>query len=86
MEIEPEIEDADFLHKASELLPNEPFTEETWGAWVNALKETTDRKGKTLFMPLRKALTGKPHGPELKNLLPLIGREKALARLQGKRA
>jgi glutamyl-tRNA synthetase len=86
MEIEPEIEDAEFLTKASTLLPTEPWTTETWGAWVDALKAETDRKGKMLFMPLRKALTGKPHGPELKNLLPLIGREKALARLQGKRA
>jgi glutamyl-tRNA synthetase len=47
------------------------------------VKQATGRKGKALFMPLRLALTGLTHGPELKNLLPLIGRDRAKARLTG---
>ena len=51
-----------------------------------ALKAATGRKGKALFQPLRLALTGREHGPELKHLLPLLGRERALARLRGETA
>jgi glutamyl-tRNA synthetase len=50
------------------------------------VKRCTCRTGKDLFMPLRLALTGVEHGPELKALLPLIGRERALKRLKGERA
>jgi len=49
--------------------------------WVETVKAATGRKGKELFMPLRKALTGMEHGPELAVLLPLLGPEKAQARL-----
>ena len=52
-----------------------------WHALTGALKATTGRKGKTLFLPLRRALTGLDHGPDMAALLPLIGRERALARL-----
>jgi len=48
------------------------------------LKEATGRKGKALFLPLRLALTGREHGPDMGALLPLIGREEALARLQAR--
>jgi len=78
--------DADFLLEATELLPDTPWDEDTWGTWTGAVKEETGRKGKSLFMPLRQALTGLDHGPELKNLLPIIGRERTLARLTGKTA
>ena len=74
-------EDAEFITKSAELLPMEPWDGETWSQWVSEIKQTTDRKGKGLFMPLRKALTGREHGPELDRLLPLIGRDKTLARL-----
>jgi glutamyl-tRNA synthetase len=47
------------------------------------VKAATGRKGKGLFMTLRKALTGQEHGPDMASLLPLIGRERALARLKG---
>jgi glutamyl-tRNA synthetase len=50
------------------------------------VKQATGIKGKALFQPLRLALTGRKHGPELKLLLPLIGRERAFARLEGKTA
>ena len=74
-------EDAEFIQSAAGLLPEEPWDETTWGVWTAAVKEATGRKGKGLFMPLRKALTGESHGPELAALLPLIGRERTLARL-----
>ena len=71
-----------FLRAAAEALPPEPWDETTWGAWTAALREATGRRGKALFLPLRLALTGEEHGPELKALLPLIGRERALRRLR----
>ncbi len=79
----PEVasEDREFISFAATLLPPEPWTAATWGEWTGALKEQSGRKGKTLFMPLRKALTGLEHGPEMAALLPLIGRERTLARL-----
>lgn len=78
-QVEPE--DRDFIDLARSCLPDGELTLESWGAWLSAIKEKSDRKGKSLFMPLRKALTGQEHGPELDRLLPLIGREKTLDRL-----
>ena len=74
-------EDRDYLATARELLPTEPFDETTWSAWTNALKEQTGRKGRGLFHPLRLALTGREQGPELRALLPLLGRKACLDRL-----
>lgn len=82
-EIKPVVEDAAFLARAAEVLPPEPWSQDTWGAWTNAVKAATGAKGRALFHPLRLALTGQEQGPELKALLPLIGRERALARLIG---
>jgi glutamyl-tRNA synthetase len=84
--VTPAITDAAFAAKAAELLPPEPWNADTWSAWTNAVKSATGRKGKELFMPLRQALTASDHGPELKLLLPLIGRERALKRLKGETA
>lgn len=80
------LEDRPYLGEALASLPPTPWDRTTWGAWTMALKEKTGRKGKALFMPLRLALTGLDHGPELAALLPLIGREKAAARLAGQPA
>lgn len=74
-------EDRDYLAKATELLPVEPWDETTWSKWTEALKGATGRKGRALFHPLRLALTGREQGPELKSLLPLLGRTESLARL-----
>jgi glutamyl-tRNA synthetase len=74
-------EDRSFVSEAAKSLPPEPWDSTTWKTWTEALKLTTERKGKQLFMPLRLALTGLNHGPELAALLPLIGRQKAMARL-----
>lgn len=84
--VTPVIEDAEFTAQALKLLPAGPWDSTTWNTWVNALKESTGRNGKLLFMPLRQALTGMSHGPELPNLLPLIGPEQTKERLQGKAA
>jgi glutamyl-tRNA synthetase len=81
--IDPKMDATDLLKTASDLLPPEPWNETTWQDWTNAIKAATGAKGKTLFQPLRLALTGHDHGPELKTLLRLIGRKKALARLAG---
>jgi glutamyl-tRNA synthetase len=81
--ITPEIEDEGFAAEAASLLPAEPWTQETFGTWINEVKEKTGRKGKQLFMPIRKALTGMEHGPEMDKLLPLIGEVEAKARLSG---
>jgi glutamyl-tRNA synthetase len=73
-------EDKDYLQDAAKLLPNS-LDEKAWDVWVSELKAKSGRKGKALFMPLRIALTGMEHGPELKNLLPLMGRDVILKRL-----
>jgi glutamyl-tRNA synthetase len=72
----------DFIAAAAALLPPEPFDATTWSSWTAAVKAATGRKGKELFLPLRHALTGRGHGPELAALLPLIGRAQALDRLK----
>jgi glutamyl-tRNA synthetase len=79
--IEPQIEDRDLCLEAARLLPPEPWTVDTWGAWTAAVRDATGRKGRALFHPLRLALTGRETGPELKLLLPLIGYERARDRL-----
>ena len=81
-EITPQIDDLEFTKKAIEYLPeNLDFSE-----WMNKVKEATGRKGKDLFMPIRKALTAQEHGHELKVILPLIGKERAIKRLNGEAA
>jgi glutamyl-tRNA synthetase len=84
--VTPVIEDAALAAAAASLLPPEPWDEGTWGAWTKAVSAQTGAKGRGLYHPLRLALTGVEHGPELKKLLPLIGRGRALARLEGKPA
>jgi glutamyl-tRNA synthetase len=79
----PSIEDTTFIQQALPLLPDGAWDENTWGQWTKAVAAATGRKGKGLFLPLRMALTGLPHGPEMKLLLLLIGRERALKRLSG---
>ena len=68
---------------ATRLLPPEPWESETWRAWTGAVRDATGLKGKALFLPLRLALTGLDHGPDLASLLPLIGRDRATRRLAG---
>ena len=81
--VTPLIDDPEFIAAAAQLLPLAPFDQTSWSQWTGAVKSATGRKGKELFLPLRRALTGHDHGPELAALLPLIGRDRALARLGG---
>lgn len=74
-------EDRDYLATAHDILSETPFDADIWRALTAALKERTGRKGKTLFLPLRRALTGLDHGPDMAALLPLIGKNEALTRL-----
>jgi len=82
--VTPLREDPELLTKAASLLPPEPYTDASWNEWTSAVGAATGRKGRALYHPLRLALTGSETGPELKKLLPLIGRARALARLEGK--
>ena len=84
--VTPVIENASLASKAAELLPPAPFSEETWPTWTKSVAAATGLKGRALFHPLRLALTGREHGPELKKLLPLIARDKIVARLKGEPA
>lgn len=65
-------EDKEFIAEAMSMLPEGEFDETTWGTWTSAVKDKTGRKGKTLFMPLRLALTGQARGPEMAAVLPLL--------------
>ncbi|GFE65054.1 glutamate--tRNA ligase [Litoreibacter roseus] len=77
---EPEIDEDDkaFVAEALTMLPSRPFSDSTWSDWTAAVKEKTGRKGRALFMPLRKALTGQRHGPDMAALLPLLQKIRAL--------
>ena len=72
-------EDRAFLAQAADALV---WTDDPWPALTSALKQATGRKGKPLFLPLRQALTGRDHGPDMGELLPLIGADEARARLR----
>ena len=74
-------EDADYLKEAAALLPEGNLDENTWSTWTGVLKEKTGRKGRGLFLPLRLALTGDKHGPDVGSLLALMDRELVLNRL-----
>ncbi|MCW3846857.1 glutamate--tRNA ligase [Sphingomonas sp. LB-2] len=76
-------EDRAFLTEAAALAGGIDWEADPWHALTGALKEATGRKGKPLFLPLRQALTGLDHGPDMAALLPLIGRDRAIARLLG---
>jgi glutamyl-tRNA synthetase len=76
-------DDRAFLDQAAGTLAGLDFGPDVWAQLTSALKAMTGRKGKPLFMPLRLALTGREHGPDMAAILPLIGREEALRRLAG---
>lgn len=71
-------EDRDFVAQAFTLLPPQPWTIATWGEWTTAVKEATGRKGKTLFRPLRRAVTGLDAGPEMADVMPLLQKRPTL--------
>ena len=67
-----EEEDTDFIAEAISMLGEPPYADDTWSTWTGAVKEATGRKGKGLFMPLRKAVTGRARGPEMADVMPLL--------------
>jgi len=75
-------EDRAFVRQAAELAETATWDAGTWKALTGQLNAATGRKGKALFLPLRLALTGREHGPDMNALLPLIGRDRAIARLR----
>ena len=81
LQFEVSDEDKEFLLEAAKLLPENTKDENCWGEWIEQIKGSSDRKGKQLFMPLRIAITGQSHGPELKYLINLIDRDLILERL-----
>ncbi|MDB5707976.1 MAG: glutamine--tRNA ligase [Sphingomonas bacterium] len=74
-------EDADYLAAAAKVAATIDWSADPWHALTAVLKADTGRTGKALFLPLRRALTGLDHGPDMAALLPLIGRDRAIARL-----
>jgi glutamyl-tRNA synthetase len=74
-------DDAELLRQAVELAPEGAWDDTTGSGWTARLAERSGRKGRALYLPLRRALTGEDHGPDLKAFLPLIGRDRALKRL-----
>lgn len=83
--LQPKIldENKEFTKIVGELLPQEPWGQDIYNVWINSVKEKTGRNGHELFMPIRLALSGIDNGPELKYLLPMLGREKVVNRLNG---
>ena len=81
---EADAETAAYLTAAAEAAQEIDWDADPWHALTAALKASTGRKGKALFLPLRQALTGLDHGPDMAALLPLIGRERVVVRLSGK--
>ena len=75
-------DDVEFMAQASEIAARIDWSTDPWHALTDALKQVTGRKGKALFLPLRRALTGHDHGPDMAALLPLIGREASLERMR----
>lgn len=81
----PPVAEADrpLLAAAAEAARTIDWAADPWHALTGAAKAATGRSGKALFLPLRLALTGRDKGPDMAALLPLIGREAAVARLEG---
>lgn len=68
-------EDRDFINEAFANLPQRPWTKETWANWTSELKDKTGRKGRTLFKPLRLAISGQASGPDMGLLMPLLQKD-----------
>lgn len=69
-------EDEAFVAEAMTLLPDGPWDGETWKAWTGAVKAATGRKGRGLFMPLRRVMTGRDHGPDMAAFMPFLTKPK----------
>lgn len=79
----PVIEDEGLASVLAELLQKEEWDDQTWDKWVVTAKQRTKLSGAALFHPIRRAITGKSNGPQLKELFYLIGKERVISRLLG---
>ena len=79
-EATPLVDEADraFVAEAFALLPDPPYDETSWAGWTAAVKQRTGRRGRALFMPLRKAITGREKGPEMADVMALLQKKPAL--------
>jgi glutamyl-tRNA synthetase len=75
------IEDKQFMQEVLRCFPDEEVNKDTWSKFITAVREATGRKGQELFMPIRLALTGMSSGPELKNIIELLGKNLVILRL-----
>ena len=80
-----DIEDAEFIGQAASLISEDEFDADSWSAWTRLYLPRQGRRARPVYAA-GKALTGQSHGPDMGQLLPFIGRQTALARLQGKTA
>jgi glutamyl-tRNA synthetase len=71
-------EDEGFVREALALLPEPPYGPDSWADWTGTVKEKTGRKGKSLFMPLRLAVTGRERGPEMAEVMTLLRKKPSL--------
>ncbi|RYD45156.1 MAG: glutamate--tRNA ligase [Sphingomonadales bacterium] len=76
-----EAADQPVLDAAAQAAPAIDWGADPWHALTGAVKEATGAKGRALFLPLRRALTARDHGPDMAELLPLIDKDQAVARL-----
>lgn len=87
-EAEPEAEGVEVIANAGSTFYREALAawdelaEPDWKGWVDRVKALTGCKGKALFMPLRVALTGAVHGPEMSDVVAFLGEDGIRARLQ----
>jgi glutamyl-tRNA synthetase len=79
----PEVvpDDKPLIEEAARVAEGVDWSDDPWHLLTDQLKASTGRKGRALFHPLRRALTGRDSGPEMGPLLKLIGKERALERL-----
>jgi glutamyl-tRNA synthetase len=77
----PEAADRPVLAAAAVNAPGTDWAADPWHALTGAVKAATGAKGRALFLPLRRALTGRDHGPDMAELLPLITKDQVIARL-----
>jgi glutamyl-tRNA synthetase len=82
IEVSVAADDKDYIKQALDLLPDGEIDDTTWAGWTGTLKEQSGRKGKELFMPLRQALTGMTHGPEMDKVIILLQRDRIVRRLE----
>jgi len=86
--VPPEVvpDDKPLLALAAAAAERIDWANEPWRQLIEALKADSGRKGRALFHPLRLVLTGQDSGPEMAALLPIIGRDRTIARLSSSAA